>query len=270
MIYNIIKPISPKVPILISVPHCGINIPESCKNRYTPEALAGLDDTDWFVDKLYDFATEMGITMVSAKYHRWLIDLNRNSESSPLYTDGRIITGLTPTSDFNGNSIYNTNQEPNQAEIDERLSQYYHPYYDGITKEINELQKTFNHVLFFDAHSIRQYVPGVHAERFPDLVLGDVDETSANQKIIKVAEDILFNSGYTFSHNTPFKGGNLTRNFGKPSANIHALQLEMSKLVYMNDAEIAYDKPRADEVRVILKQLFEGLISCLNKMNSNA
>lgn len=270
MIYNVIKPISPKVPILISVPHCGIEIPENCKNRYTPEALVALDDTDWFVNKLYDFAAEMGITMVSAKYHRWLIDLNRNSESSPLYADGRIITGLTPTSDFNGNSIYNTNQEPNQSEIDERLNQYYQPYYDGITEELYELQKTFKHVLFFDAHSIRQYVPGVHSEKFPDLVLGDVDETSADQKIIKVAKDILSNSGYTFSHNTPFKGGNLTRNFGKPLANIHGLQLEMSKLVYMNDAEITYDKLRADKVRVILKQLFKGLSSCLNEMNKSA
>ena len=105
MPYEIINP-NPKLPILVSVPHCGIAIPPDIKSSYQSKKIEFIDDTDWYVDKLYDFACALGITMIKAKYSRWVIDLNRNAESKPLYDDGRVITALTPTSDFNNNSIY--------------------------------------------------------------------------------------------------------------------------------------------------------------------
>ena len=268
MIYHLIEPKSPKVPIVVSVPHSGIIFPEREKLLYKPEALASLDDTDWFVDVLYDFVSEMGITLISAQYHRWLIDLNRNSESKPLYGDGRVITGLCPSTDFNGLPLYNEGCEPNHDSVQQRLSQYYHPYYDKISALLDDLKSDFKHVLFYDAHSIRQYVPGVHSEKFPDLILGDVDKTSASEKIINSVEKILSDSDYSFAHNYPFKGGNLTRHFGNPDQNRHAIQLEMSKLVYMSDEELKYDNQRADEVRILLKQMFKGLISTLAEMNT--
>lgn len=268
MIYNLIKPKTDKVPIIVSVPHSGIDFPKDQRKKFKKEAIASLDDTDWFVDKLYDFVSDMGITIISAKYHRWLIDLNRNAESKPLYGDGRVITGLTPTTDFNGELIYNDKYEPNEIEIKARLDDYYHPYYDGITSLLNDLHKDFKHVLFYDAHSIRQYVPGIRSEKFPDLILGDVDETSASHELINVTKNILGESNYSFAHNHPFKGGNLTRHFGNPSQNRHALQLEMSKLVYMDDDEREFSYSRAEQIQDRLKRMFQGLIRALENMNN--
>jgi len=268
MIYQLHEPKENKVPILVSVPHSGIKFPDKQKKSYQKEPLSSLDDTDWFVDILYDFVKEMGITMISAKYHRWLIDLNRNAENEALYGDGRVITGLTPTTDFNGNTLYNTDCEPDNQEVEFRLNEYYHPYYNKIEVLLDKLQEDYKHVLFYDAHSIRQYVPGVHAEKFPDLVLGNVDKKSASIELINSTEAILSQSNYSFASNYPFKGGNLTRYFGKPLQNRHALQLEMVKLVYMDDEENEYAPKRANKIRDLLKIMFGDLILVLKEMNA--
>lgn len=266
MSFEIINPNVDTVPILVSVPHCGTEIPSTIRDQYDPEMIAAIDDTDWFVDQLYDFVGDLGIKMIKAKYSRWVIDLNRNAESKPLYNDGRVITALCPTTNFNDKRIY-LNDGPSQEEVNQRISSYYYPYYDQIRLELTKLQKQFKHVLFFDAHSIRQFVPGIRAEKFPDLILGDADEKAADAKVINAAMEVLSNTSYSFSHNHPFKGGNLTRTFGQPEKNVHALQLEMAKLVYMDDSETKYDEERASLIRKNLKKLFETLITTLNQMN---
>ena len=112
---------NPNSPVLLSVPHCGIAIPPDIRGLYLPEKIQFIDDTDWYVDKLYDFVNGLGITMIKAKYSRWVIDLNRNAESKPLYDDGRVITALTPTSDFNGISFYKEDG-PDSNEIRRRIT----------------------------------------------------------------------------------------------------------------------------------------------------
>lgn len=265
MSYEVINP-SSEIPFVLSVPHCGIAIPSNIRSSYVPEKIGFIDDTDWYVDRLYDFACEMGITMIKAKYSRWVIDLNRNAHDKPLYDDGRVITALTPVSDFNGESIYE-HSEPDSAEIQRRIDSYYQPYYDKIGELLEERRSKYDHVLFFDAHSIRQYVPGIRDQAFPDLILGDVDGASADERLIEAAEKILTNSTYSFQHNDPFKGGNLTRSFGRPQNGIHALQLEMSKILYMDDREVLYNDDRATKVRGLLRSLFEQLLEGLQKLN---
>src|SRR6187402_569598 len=106
MVYKVWEAGEPKVPIVLSVPHRGSVFPEEVKDQYKSSMISAPDDTDWFVDKLYDFAPAMGVSMVSANYSRWVIDLNRDPNSKPLYDDGRIITGLCPATDFSGKPIY--------------------------------------------------------------------------------------------------------------------------------------------------------------------
>jgi len=266
MPFEIIPSSQPQVPILVSVPHCGTKIPDDIRDRYAPEMIKQIDDTDFYVDRLYDFVGEMGIGMIRAKYSRWVIDLNRSADSQPLYSDGRVITALCPTTDFNGKNIYQESG-PDTHEVDRRIDAYYQPYYQQIRQELSELQIKFDHVLFFDAHSIRQYVPGIRKEKFPDLILGDVDGQAAHPQLIETTAHVLANTDYRFQHNHPFKGGNLTRTFGRPKNNIHAIQLEMSKLVYMDDKETAYHEDRANKIRTVLENMFTALLSTLDQLN---
>ena len=253
-----------EVPILISVPHCGIEFPEELKNEYVQELIQAPDDTDWFVDHLYDFAPHLGISMIIARYSRWVIDLNRDPKNEPLYTDGRLLTRLCPTTTFLGKSIYrDQRKEVSSHEVERRRSQYYRTYHGKIEEQLHRLKRKFGTVLLWDCHSIRQVVRTIHPEKFPDLILGDADGTSASPGLIEAALRNLELSDYTVGHNYPFKGGYITRHFGKPGEHQHALQLEMCKVRYMDDGELKYDSERAGKMRTVLQSTLTGLIEWL-------
>lgn len=264
--YTLTLPTVPRVPIVLSVPHGGTSFPAELVGKYLPEKIQDIDDTDWFVDKLYSFAPDMGITLITAKYHRWVIDLNRQPDSAPLYHDGRVITGLVPTTDFLGNPIYKSGEEPDEAEVQRRLDTYFYPYHQKIAELLAELQHESSHVLLYDAHSIRQFVPSIRATPFPDMILGTNDETSAHPRIIQTALEALRAGKYQVNHNEPFKGGYITRHFGQPAQNRHALQLERAKIHYMDDTERLYSFERASEMQTLLKNMFQRLIAVLGDL----
>ncbi len=264
--YFIVEPRGERVPVILSVPHSGTEFPEELKSQYRPELTAQPDDTDWFVHDLYDFAPDLGITVIHAKYSRWVIDLNRDAGNKALYNDGRIITGLTPSTDFLGNDIYlDEKYIPGDDETERRLEIYYQPYYRKIQSLLADTVKKFGQTLLWDAHSIRRFVPTINPEPFPDLILGDNDGKSADREIIDIALNGLKAGKYQLNHNAPFKGGQITRFFGRPETRIHALQLEMAKTLYMNDDELTFDSERADDVRTVLRPVFESLIAHLTK-----
>lgn len=255
-----------ELPLLVSVPHCGTLFPDSIRDQYKSEMISAPDDTDWFVDELYDFVIDLGATMISANYSRWVIDLNRDPQSKPLYTDGRIITGLCPSTDFLGNPLYkDERKEVAQSDINQRVANYYKPYHEEIVSQLERLKNKFGKVLLWDCHSIRQIVPTIQKDKFPDLILGDADETSASLELINIALRNLKSASYSVNHNHPFKGGYITRQYGKPQINQHALQLEMSKVHYMDDSETKFDKGRADQMKELLKKTLSELIERLSK-----
>ena len=260
--FEIIPAAKNKVPVVVSVPHCSIVIPEDIKPGFKPEAITFIDDTDWFVDRLYDFAPEMGITMIHAVCSRWVIDLNRAPGNQPLYGDGRIITGLVPTTDFLGNTLYQ-HSPPDTTEIARRADLYYYPYHRALEKLLLDTREEFGSALLFDAHSVRQYVPTISTERFPDLILGDNDGKSAAAKFSQAALMQLKQSPFSVRHNYLFKGGHITRSLGKPAENIHALQLEMTKINYMDKSEKSYHPESAGNIRKTLKQTFQALINLM-------
>ena len=255
---------APVVPIIISIPHCGTEFPEEIKDDYLADQLASLDDTDWFLQDLYDFAPAMGITIVHAKYSRWAIDLNRDPKSAPLYNDGRLITGLCSSTDFLGNPLYKEGKIPDEKEQERRLEKYYWPYYNKVTELLEERKAQFGEVLLWDAHSIREKVLTIRPTAFPEMILGNADGTSSRKDLIKITLSVL-SSTYDVNHNDPFKGGHITRYFGNPSEKIHGLQLERNKNLYMDDSELNYHPERAAKMQSVLKKNFEGLIDLLTQ-----
>jgi len=251
--FRITLPSATRIPILVSVPHCGITFPEEIKGEYDPSLIETCDDTDWFVDKLYGFAPTLGITMITAEFSRWVIDLNRTPDGTPLYTDGRIITELCPAATFLGQPLYKDQRKKVDAgEVERRKKRYFIPYHQKISQMMAELKREFGTVLLWDCHSIRQVVPTIRKEKFPDLILGSADGASAAESLITEALGSLSRGRYTLQHNDPFKGGYITRTYGIPSGSQHALQLEMSKINYMDDTESRYDPVRAGEIAKLL------------------
>ncbi len=252
------------MPIIVSVPHCGIEFPAELRDEFKAHLRDKPDDTDWFVDQLYDFVPSMGITMISAVYSRWVVDLNRDPSQKPLYTDGRIITGLCPTTTFAGEPLYVDEREKiEDSDMASRIEKYFEPYHRELENLLDQKIKAYGKVLLWDCHSIRQEVPSIYPKKFPDLILGDNDGFACGSFLTEIASKSLLNGTYSFENNFLFKGGYITRHFGQPEKHQHALQLEMTKINYMDDGQNTYHPKRAEKMRDHLKRTFEKLITVL-------
>ena len=262
--YHISYPSQARIPIVVSVPHCGTAFPDDILDEYDPGLIAVADDTDWFVDRLYHFAPSLGITMIAAVFSRWVIDLNRDPESKPLYTDGRIITELCPSTTFLGQPLYRDRRAKVAGqEVARRMALYFHPYHAALEELLTELKEEFGMVLLWDCHSIRQVVPTISKNKFPDLILGSAGGASAAKELIEKALQGLSKADYTLQHNDPFKGGYITRKYGQPVKHQHALQLEMSKINYMDERERSYDPNKAKKMAELLYNTISGLTQTL-------
>ncbi|PCJ15005.1 MAG: hypothetical protein COB02_16920 [Candidatus Cloacimonadota bacterium] len=217
-------------PLFISIPHCGTHIDENIKSKMTNNAKK-LIDTDWILQDLYFFAKEMSIPMIYANYSRYQIDLNRPLPSQEnLYK--RKTSALVPTLDFTNQKIY-TDYNPDKKEIQNRISQIYQPYYQQIDDLFDLVQKKFNKVLLFDAHSIRRSVKEISDVAFKDLMLGNRDGETCYKSLLLEGAKIFEAHNYKHSNNSPFKGGNITRTFYNKEKNRYSVQLEMSQDIYM-------------------------------------
>ncbi|MEC7984860.1 MAG: N-formylglutamate amidohydrolase [Myxococcota bacterium] len=250
------------VPILISVPHAGTAFPEEWSHGVLQSPFqTHPPDTDWFVDKLYTFAPELGIGVIKANLSRYVVDLNRDPKAKPLYSDGRLITGPIPLQSFEGKDLYR--DPPSEEEKKTRIRTYFQPYHNAIQAKLAELKERHESVLLFDAHSIRHHVPKLHAEPFPDLILGNNDQKTASPQLIEACWEVLRQSTYTASHNSPFKGGYITRHYGHPQSGIHTLQLEMSQRIYMDEERGIWDVQKASSVQQLLRIVFQRLIEAM-------
>ncbi|MGE0174139.1 MAG: N-formylglutamate amidohydrolase [Oligoflexales bacterium] len=263
--YDIILGNTPLAPIIVSVPHCGTAFPPELKDRFIESFTTYPEDTDWFVNKLYDFAPRMGITLISAKYSRYIIDLNRDPSGANLYQDGRKETVLVPSLSFSGKPLYK-DAKPSAEDVAERKKKYFDPYYERIASLLKEMQTQHKHVLLFDGHSIKRRVPSIRKEPFPDLILGDAQGKAASPDLTRTALECLRSSKYEVAHNAPFQGGFITRHFGRSAQNIHALQLEMSQEIYMDEERTSLTDSKASKLSSTLQTLLTALIKTLKEL----
>jgi N-formylglutamate deformylase len=239
-------------PLLVSMPHVGTEIPDDLRRTMTP-AAAAVADTDWHVDRLYDFAREMDATVLSARYSRYCIDLNRHPEGQSLYP-GASVTELCPTSTFDDEPLY-SEAPPDQAEILRRRETYWQPYHVKLRAELARLRQKHKRVLLWEGHSIRSVVPRFFEGRLPDLNFGTAGGKTADPELVERIVEIA--AACPFSHvlNGRFTGGYITRTYGKPAEGVHAIQLEKAQIAYMDEAPpFRWDPARAADLRGCLKQ----------------
>ncbi|MFT4966384.1 MAG: N-formylglutamate deformylase [Colwellia sp.] len=242
--------------MLISMPHNGQLIPDSIASNMT---LAGhqVPDTDWYMDKLYDFAQDLGISIIKPKYSRYVIDLNRNIDGINLYP-GANSTELCPTTAFDLSPLYLTGQEPDEAEVQRRIDGYWQPYHQALKNTLAEMKARYGKVVLLDAHSILSKVPRFFEGQLPDFNFGSANGESCSAELInKVAQLDL--SPYSTVVNGRFKGGYITRGYGRPADNIHAVQLELSQHTYMDEPSDQYNQEKAAKV----KEKLQDFVQCL-------
>lgn len=245
-------------PLLINVPHAGTVVPEAVADRFTAVARP-LPDTDWFVQQLYGWATEMGAGILSANYSRYVIDLNRPPDDAALYQ--RAGTRLVPDITFSGQPIYMQDQAPDAAEIEQRKNDFWLPYHKQLEHELGRIRQAHDYAILVDAHSILSHVPLLFDGKLPDLNLGTNRSASADAGLIDVSMQALSSHpDFTSVLDGRFQGGYITRNYGQPQKGWHALQLEMAQSVYMQEQPPAYDDQKAAKIRPVLESWLDALL----------
>jgi N-formylglutamate deformylase len=241
------------IPLLVSMPHVGTDIPDDIAARMAP-AATDKADTDWHLVRLYDFLGELGASTIAARWSRYVIDLNRPPENTNLYP-GQDTTGLCPVDTFHREPLYREGQQPDEVEIKRRLQAYWKPYHDQLRAELERMLALHGRVVLWDAHSIASIVPRFFEGKLPDLNFGTADGKSCapgmTEAIVAAART---DERYTLAVNGRFKGGHITRFYGQPDKNVHAIQLEMCQSTYMNEsAPFDYRSDLASQVQGVLR-----------------
>ena len=215
-------------PLVLSLPHIGVEIPEALKSRYVDRALA-VEDTDWHLEKLYEFALALGASVIKPKFSRYVVDLNRPPDNTPMYP-GASNTELCPSTFFNGDPLYREEQKPSGEEVNDRRETYWRPWlFEG---------------------------------KLPDLNLGTASGASCVASLrTRLAEGLASDAQNTHAVDGRFKGGYITRHYGRPNDGIHAVQMEMCQSLYMQEVPpYAYDEAKATQIQPMLKKLLHIML----------
>ena len=248
-------------PLVLSMPHSGVLLPESLAEDYRPEAIA-LVDTDWHIPRLYAFAEELDATIVAARVSRYVIDLNRPPDGQSLYP-GQATTGLCPTTFFDGRPLYRDGREPDEAEIARRVDAYWRPYHDAIQTQLDRVWSLdHERIVLYDCHSIASEVPRLFEGTLPVLNLGTAKGASCSDDISAALTGIMDESPHSCVTNGRFVGGYITRHYGRPADFVEAVQMEIGQDGYMDRRpSFAYREDLAATLQRTLRSLLETLIA---------
>jgi len=265
------RPTSQTTPLVFASPHSG--------RCYRPEFLAAsrLDpiglrrSEDSFVDELFAAAVGFGAPLVHATFPRAWCDANREPwELDPgMFTDelpswvntssARVTAGLGTVARVvaSGEAIYRGKMT--FAEAEERIETCWKPFHDTIKALIGGTRAVFGHCILIDCHSMPSHAPTAgRGDRLADIVLGDAHGTSCAPHITRFVERRLINLGYRVRRNDPYAGGYITRHYGRPRDHVHALQIEIARDLYMDEARFERSVSFA-EVQQDLTALIEAL-----------
>jgi N-formylglutamate deformylase len=246
-----------RIPLLISMPHNGEALPEYIADKMTEQGKS-VADTDWHKDKLYAFAKALGAYIIMPKYSRYVIDLNRDPKGIDLYP-GANSTELCPTTSFDLTPLYLEGKNPDEDEINHRVNTYWQPYHQTLKATLADMEAEFGKAVLLEAHSILSKVPRFFEGQLPDFNFGTADGASCSPALLVDLQKLDY-SPYSMIANGRFKGGFITREYGQPAKNIHAVQLELSQRTYMQEPKSEYNEVLATEVIPKLKQLVQTLI----------
>jgi formiminoglutamase len=250
-------------PLILSFPHTGTDIPSQYRDDLVSLDLAR-KDADWWIDKLYAFARDLGATFVHTAISRTVIDVNRDPSGVSLYP-GQATTELCPTTTFDGEPLYRTGLAPGIAAIAERRKDHFEPYHAALGREIARLRERHERIVLYDCHSIRSVVPRLFEGTLPNFNIGSNAGMSCASQLTLAVEAACRSDRFTNIVNGRFKGGSITRSFGAPDRGVHAIQMELACRGYMREApgavserdwptpwDVIYALPMQENLREVL------------------
>ncbi len=271
--FVLVQPLRRTAPLIFASPHSGRRYPSELLSQSRVGFLTLRRQEDAYVDELFAGAAAHGAALLSANIARAYVDLNRAPdeidpdmfEERPLgrhYSSARVQAGLgaIPRVNSDGHPIYR-NKLP-LADAERRLAQFHRPYHAKLAALIEDTRQRFGCAVLVDCHSMPASARGAHA---PDIVLGDRFGAACHPSVTALAEASLRRLGYRVARNAPFAGGHTTQAYGRPNQQVHALQIEISRTLYLDETTLERTKG-FERVRADMTRLAEALAeACLHK-----
>ena len=248
--YAIFSPENRCTSVVFASPHSGRNYASEFVERSILDAHTIRSSEDAFVDQLFAAAPSHGAPLVAACAPRAFLDLNRaHGELDPALIEGvrkighnpRVASGLgvIPRVVANGRAIYSGKMT--QAEAEQRIAKYWHPYHAALQTLLDEARAQYGEAILIDCHSMpHEAVVGLTNGRIrrPEIVLGDRFGAAADVEIVDQIEAIFVEADFVVWRNAPFAGAYVTQHYGRPNRNQHAIQIEIDRSLYMDEAQI--------------------------------
>ena len=277
--FEILPPAEWTAPAVFNSPHSGREFPEDFLRQSRLPRHTLRKSEDCFVDELFLSCVSHGAPMLRARVPRSYVDLNRE----PYELDPRMFSGDLPGYANTGSPrvagglgtiprIVSEGEEIYRGRIDfaearRRIDQVYLPYHRTLTALTNAVLAKVGEVLLIDCHSMPASASAHLAPQVAggaDVVLGDRFGASCAEDISGFVEDELRSHGLRVLRNKPYAGGFITQNHGSPHRGQHALQIEINRSLYMNEATL--EKTAGfHEVRTILDKLAGALLPYLEE-----
>lgn len=248
--FTLYRPAALRTPFVFSSPHSGRDYPAKFLAESQLDALTIRSSEDAFVDELFAEAPTFGAPLIAARVPRAFIDLNRAcDELDPALIEGlpraphnpRISSGLgvIPRVVANGRAIYAG--RITRSEADARLTESWHPYHNALRSLIDDSVAQFGRAVLIDGHSMPHEAIEAHArpgQPRPEVVLGDRFGAAAGREVVDRIEAAFVNAGLRVARNAPFAGAYIAQAYGRPSRNIHVVQVEIDRALYMDEARV--------------------------------
>ncbi len=270
-VLEVLRPAVQVAPIVVASPHSGRWYPPDfvASSRLDPLSLRRSEDA--FVDRLFQDAPTLGIPLLSAQFPRAYIDVNREPweldpemfRDAPLpsfvnVTSPRVAAGLGTLARIVAprREIYRHKLSFREAEF--RVTSFYRPYHEALSALVQETRARFGFCLLIDAHSMPALVHDGTGAPAPDVILGDVYGASCDRHFAEAIAAWWRDQGRVIGRNVPYAGGYITRRYGRPPEGLHAVQLELSRALYLDEANLTPTSrmPRLrDQIRGLLTHM---------------
>jgi N-formylglutamate deformylase len=274
---SLVRNIPGTTPLVLDSPHSGVDYPEDFAHACDRAVLRQAEDTH--VEKLYDFAPQLGVAWIEALFPRSYLDANRNLTEldvsmldgawpDPVETDAaalgkvRLGKGLVWRLTDEGVPIYE--RALSVAEVRQRIDRCWRPYHAAVAAAIERAHARHGYSIHLNCHSMPSVAGPFATERpgvvHPDFVIGDRDGTSADPRLSRLVCEHLRAQGYEVAHNDPYKGVELVRRYGDPAGHRHSIQVEINRKLYMDEATLApHDgfEPLRRDLRALVERLLD-------------
>lgn len=254
--FTVIEPVAGETPLVVEVPHAGLFVDGPALARLAAPARAIGRDADLYVDELYADAPAHGATLLSSNVSRYVCDLNR----SELDVDAESVEGAPPHARATRGIVWRLTSEGARvldgplprAELERRLATYYRPYHDTLAGLLERKRARFGFVILLAAHSMPSVGRAGHGDaqaHRADVVPGTRGRTSAGARFIDAVDRHARAAGLSVAHDDPYQGGYTTQHYGRPDIDVHVVQVELARRLYMDEPTLTrgpgFDRLRA-------------------------